>query len=158
MANLEKQNEKLEKQNQKLKKKNKRGGTVILILILIIVILAAVIFLFDPLGFGNGMGILKGGSASGEAGGNSSVTTTAPEQTSAVNEQTAPAPVTVEIRVSGATYLMDGAETTVDDIVAAAKNVSGEVIVKITDDSATANAMDALTAALEKDSIQYTIG
>lgn len=158
MADLEKKNEKLEKQNKKLRKKNKKGGALILVLILIIVLLLAIIFLFDPLGFGNGMGILKGGSASGESGGNSSVTTTTPEQTAEVTEAAAPAPTTLDVKVSGATYLLDGAESTAADIVAAAQAVSGEVIVQITDDSATANAMDALTKELESNSIQYTIG
>lgn len=153
MADTEKKNE-----NNRSGKKSRKGGIIILILILIIVLLLAAIFLFDPFNFGNGMGILKGSTASGESGGNSSVTTTAPEQTPAVTEDAAPAVTTIEVRVSGATYLYNGAESAVDDIVSAAKASGGEVIVQITDDSATANAMDALTKELEANSIQYTIG
>ena len=151
---LEKQNEKLEKQNKKLKKKTKKGGVIILILLLIILILFAIIFLFDPLGFGNGMGILKGGNASGTTGG-----TAAPAQTTTAAQVTdaAPAPTYINVKVSGATYLLDGAESTVEDITAAAKAASGDVLVQITDDSATANAMDALIAALDKESLKYTI-
>lgn len=156
MANLEKQNQKLEKQNKKLKKKNKKGGVIILILLLIILILFAIIFLFDPLGFGNGMGILKGGNASGTTGGTEAPAATA-TAAAEITEAAAPAPTYINVRVSGATYLLDGAESTVEDITAAAKAASGEVLVQITDDSATANAMDALIAALDKEAIKYTV-
>lgn len=155
----EKQNQKLEKQNKKLKKKNKRGGLVILILLLIIVILLAVIFLFDPFGFGNGMGILKGGSSSAASGGSgaAAATTTA----AAVQTETtpaAPAPAYVDVKVSGGTLLYNGAEATAEDIAAAAlASSSGDVLVRITDDSATQNAMETLTAVLDASGIKYTI-
>lgn len=150
--NLEKQNEKLEKQNKKLKKKNRKGALVIFILLLIILLLFAIIFLFDPFGFGNGMGILKGGTTQAAAASNPASTT------AAVTEAAAPAPTYIDVKVSGGTLVCNGEESTPDSIVTAARAVTGDVEVRITDDSATANAMDALTAALDAASIKYTIG
>ena len=151
---LEKQNQKLEKQNAKLKKKNKRGGIIILILLLIILILFAIVFLFDPLGFGHGMGILKGNSTSAAADGTSpAASVTAQTDTTAAE----PAPTYIDVKVSGGTLLYNGAESTADEIAAAAKAVSGDVLVRITDDSATMNSMAGLTAALDAAGIKYTI-
>ena len=158
--NTDRHNEKLEQQNRQLKKKNKRGGKVILILLLIILVLAAAIFLFDPLGFGNGMGILINGGASGSGSGSA-----APAQTTqqTYEAEVTAAPVTeptvtnINVTISGATYMYNGAEATVDDIIAAATDAEGEVIVKIRNDSATANAMDELIAELDKNTLPYTI-
>ena len=150
-TDYEKKNAKLEKQNTKLKKKNKRGALVIFILLLIILILFAIVFLFDPLGFGNGMGILKNGNTQAAAASPASTTT------AAVTEAAAPAPTYIDVKVSGATLVCNGEESTPDSIVTAAKAISGDVEVRITDDSATANAMDALTAALDAAGIKYTI-
>ena len=149
-TDYEKKNAKLEKQNTKLKKKNKRGALVIFILLLIILILFAIVFLFDPLGFGNGMGILKNGNTQAAAA--SPAATTA-----AVTEAAIPAPTYIDVKVSGATLVCNGEESTPDSIVTAAKAVSGDVEVRITDDSATANAMDALTSALDTAGVKYTI-
>lgn len=156
--NTDKHNEKLEHQNKKLKKKNRRSGKIILILLLIILILAAVIFLFDPLGFGNGMGILNnGGSGSGSAAPAQTEQQTSEEAAVTAPPAEEPTVTNIGVTISGATYIYNGSESSVADIIAAATAAEGEVIVKITDDSATANAMDALTAELDKNTIPYII-
>ncbi len=149
----EKQNQKLEKQNKKLKKKTRRGALVILILLLIIGILLAVMFLFDPLGFGNGMGILRNGTSASASGGSTAAVTAAPDVTAA----TEPAPTYIDVKVSGGTLICNGAESTAEEIASAAKAVTGDVLVRITDDSATQNAMEGLISALDTAGIKYTI-
>lgn len=148
---LEKANKTLEKQNKKLKKKNKRGGVVILVLLLIIVLLFLAVFLFDPLGFGNGMGILLN-DKTGDA---PQLELETASQTEEVQE--APAVANVNVTVSGKTYLLEGTEAAVDDIISSAKAAEGDVLVRITNDSATANAMQALLDALDENKISYTM-
>ncbi len=153
---LEKQNDKLEKQNKKLKKKNKAGGNVIIFLLIVIALLAAVMFLFDPFGFGLGAPFAIGGT------GGSAAPAAAPAQTtaSAVTEAAvteAPEPDYIEVTVSGATYLYEGSEKTAAEIadICAGK---GKGKVRVNDDSATQNAIDELTAALKEKSIELLIG
>lgn len=149
-SKLETQNSKLEKQNKKLKKKNKAGGKIILFLLLIIVILAAVMFFLDPFGWGIGPNA-KGNGGSGAA--------EAPAQTTEAAETTAqqPTQVYIDVTVSGATIMFGSAESTADDVIKAAKDIGGDVIVNIHDDNATKNAMDALTAALDAEKIAFFI-
>lgn len=146
---LEKQNQKLEKKNKKLGKKNKRGGIIIMILILIIVLLCLAVFLFDPLGFGNGMGILLNDKTGDHP--QLQLETTASVQ----NEAADPEINYIDVTVSGGTYLVGGAEKSVDDIVNTAQNTENAVV-RITDNDATVNAMQALTDALRSSGTAYS--
>lgn len=153
---LERQNNKLEKQNKKLKKKNRTGGKVILFLLIIIALLAAVMFLFDPFGFGLGAPFALGTNS----GGSASPATTTAQTTAAVTEEAvteAPEPDYIEVTVSGSTYLFDGSEKTAAEIADICAD-KGKSKVRVTDDSATQNAIDELTAALKEKSIELIIG
>ena len=155
---LERSNEKLEKQNRKLKKKNKTGGKIILFLLLIILIFAAVVFFLDPFGWGFNYNSLTGGNSNSSG---SAQTQAVTEPTSAATEdapaETEPHVTVISVTVSGSTYLLDSAEASVDKIVKYASELNSDVIVEVKDDSATKNAMDALTAALEAAKISYTV-
>ena len=148
---LDKQNQKLEKQNKKLKKKNKTGGKVIIFLLIVIALLLAVMFLFDPFGFGLGAPFAVGGSgSSGGSGGAApaaaSADTSAAETEAAETE--APEPDFIEVTVSGSTYLYEGEEKTADEIAKICSD-AGKSTVIIIDDSATQNAIDELHAATD---------
>lgn len=146
---LEKANKVLEKQNKKLKKKNKKAGVIILVLLLILALLFLVVFLFDPLGFGNGMGILLNDKTGDQR--------QLPLETAASTEEqpTEPEINYIDVTVSGSTYLIGKDEKTVDDIVKTAQDTENSVV-RIKDDDATVNAMQALTDALEAQSIAYS--
>jgi hypothetical protein len=157
MANdYEKENKKLEKQNAKLKKKSRRGGKIILFLLFIIAILAALIFFFDPFGFGIGPNASHNG---GGTAATPSATTAATEGSEAAPEATTEpehAVMSLDVTVKGATYLIDGKEVTADKIVDDF-SASDKTLVSITDDSATQNAMDDLKKALDAAKIPYSI-
>lgn len=72
-------------------------------------------------------------------------------------ETTEAAPVYADVKVSGSTYMYDGSESDTDALIEAVKKLDGDVIVRITDDSATQNAMEELKQALDKNDIAYII-
>lgn len=154
--NYEKENKKLEKQNEKLKKKNKAGGKFILFLLLIIAILAAVIFFFDPFGFGIGPNARQNG------GGNAAVPAVTTADTAQAETEAVPADPTLaefKVTVSGATYLLeDNTETTVEKIVSLFSESDSKTLVRIIDGNATQNAMEDLKKALDAEKIPYAIG
>ena len=53
--------------------------------------------------------------------------------------------------------MYDGSESDTDALIEAVKKLDGDVIVRITDDSATQNAMEELKQALDKNDIDYII-
>ena len=153
--NIEKENRKLEKQNTKLKKRNKAGGRFILVLLLVIALLAAVIFFFDPFGFGIGPNANQQGGGSSPA---PAATTTAAETTAAPEEPVDPTIFEFRVTVSGATYLLDdNTETTADEIAELFTASDAKTLVKITDDSATQNAIEDLKKVLDEKNIPYEI-
>lgn len=72
-------------------------------------------------------------------------------------ETTEAAPVYADVKVSGSTYTYDGQEADAEALVESIKKLDGEVIVRITDDSATQNAMEALKGVFDKNNIAYII-
>lgn len=153
---LDKQNQKLEKQNKKLKKKNKTGGKVIIFLLIVIALLLAVMFLFDPFGFGLGAPFAIGGTGGSAAPAAAPAQTTASAVTEA-EETEPPEPDFIEVTVSGATYLYEGSEKTADEIAGICAE-KGRSKVVVNDDSATQNAIDELSAALKAKNIELLIG
>lgn len=146
---LEKQNQKLEKKNKKLGKKNKRGGIIIMILILIIVLLCLAVFLFDPLGFGNGMGILL----NDKTGDRPQLKL---ETTASVQDEAAEPEINyIDVKVSDKKYFIGNEEKTVGDIVGIAQNTENAVV-RIKDDNAVENTMQTLITTLQSSGIAYS--
>lgn len=123
------------------------------------VILAA-LALLNKMGFGPDLGL---GKVSDEKP--SSDTSQVQEITTAADtteaetepETTEAAPVYADVKVSGSTYTYDGQEADAEALVESIKKLDGEVIVRITDDSATQNAMEALKGVFDKNNIAYII-
>ena len=130
----------LEKQRQKQKKKKKKK---LLGIMLIVIIIAALILIMQYLGLGEGSGDGKDVSASSNE---ASVTTT----TTAVPKEF------YDIKVSGSTYIIDERVVDLKSLVSTVKLMSDNVIVRITDDNATKNAMDDLKKALTDDGREFT--
>lgn len=137
-----------QKKNQKKKKKKKLFTGII-----IIVIIVAVLLLMKYLGIGFGGGKGDGGE---ESSANASVSSAADETTTTTTTTAAPKEY-ISIKVSGSTYIYNGVETSVEDFIGNVKLMNDNVVVSITDDNATQNAMDALTKALETEEREYLI-
>ena len=132
----------LEKQRQKQKKKKKKK---LLGIMLIVIIIAALILIMQYLGLGLGGGKGEGKDVSASSN-ESSVTTT----TTAVPKEF------YDIKVSGSTYIIDERVVDLKSLVSTVKLMSDNVIVRITDDNATKNAMDDLKKALTDDGREFT--
>lgn len=134
----------LEKQRQKQKKKKKKK---LLGIMLIVIIIAALILIMQYLGLGGGKGEGSGDGKDVSASSNeASVTTTT---TAAPKEF-------YDIKVSGSTYIIDERVVDLKSLVSTVKLMSDNVIVRITDDNATKNAMDELKKALTDDGREFT--
>lgn len=134
----------LEKQRQKQKKKKKKK---LLGIMLIVIIIAALILIMQYLGLGLGGGKGSGDGKDVSASSNeASVTTT----TTAVPKEF------YDIKVSGSTYIIDERVVDLKSLVSTVKLMSDNVIVRITDDNATKNAMDELKKALTDDGREFT--
>ena len=87
-----------------------------------------------------------------------SATTTAAETTAAPEEPVDPTIFEFRVTVSGATYLLDdNTETTADEIAELFTASDAKTLVKITDDSATQNAIEDLKKVLDEKNIPYEI-
>lgn len=140
-----------EKQRKNQKKKKKKN---FITLLLIVVFIIAVILLMNYLGLGFGGGKGEGGESSADSQTSSSAEdkeTTTTTTTEAVPKEY------IGIKVSGSTYIYQGSEVTVENIAETVRLMTDNVVVVITDDNATQNAMDALTAAFEADHREYLI-
>ncbi len=140
-----------QKKNQK-KKKKKRLVT----LLFVIIFIAAVILLMRYLGIGFGGGKGEGGESSGS---DKSVSSSVSDESQTSSQTTTPAVPKeyIGIKVSGSTYLYQGSEITLDNLTETIRLMSDNVVVLITDDNATKNAMDALTSAFDKTKREYLI-
>ena len=132
----------LEKQRQKQKKKKKKK---LLGIMLIVIIIAALILIMQylGLGLGGGKGDGKDVSASSNEASVTTTTTAAPKEF-------------YDIKVSGSTYIIDERVVDLKSLVSTVKLMSDNVIVRITDDNATKNAMDDLKKALTDDGREFT--
>lgn len=145
------------------KENNKKGSVLGIIAVILLVIAIALILLglFGGIGFGNGDGTGTGSgngveSSVAENSGNQEdgAESSEAEETEPPTEEeteTEPEVIYIDVTVSGSSYLMDDSETTIDDITKAAENAA----VRITDDSAVADAMDALISALDGAGISH---
>lgn len=149
-------------ENQEKKKK-----TDFVSVLAVIMLIIAIIMIIAALGFGGGSG---NGDGSGNSGTNISESTdnqedsgetpekeiSATEESSAEESETEVSPeklIYIQVTVSGNTYVMDDAETTLDAVI---ESASGDnIVVRITDDNAVADAMDSLISALDEKGIQY---
>ncbi|MCM1314877.1 MAG: hypothetical protein NC040_08480 [Muribaculaceae bacterium] len=154
--------------SKKNEQNNKKGNAfaIIAVILLIIAIALILIGLFGGLGFGNGSG---NGTEIGTGSGNtSSIENSVSEnsespanilessesaETETTTEKTEPEVNYIDVTVSGSSYLMNGKETTLDEITQSAGNKN--TIVRITDDNAIADSMDALVSALDGAEISH---
>ena len=126
----------------------RRGGKIILLLLIIIILLLVIILLMSLAGFGPGAGLFGKGSGDGSA---------QTSQSQSAEQNSEQGPVYAEIKVSGGTILMDGSEISASDAADKAKSLGSDVIVRITDDNATQNAVEELKSALDSAGLAYTI-
>ncbi len=138
----------IEKRRKNQKKKKKKN---LITLLLVIVFIAAIILILNYLGLGFGGGKGEGGESSvNSASGISSEAETTTTTTAVPKEF-------VSIKVSGSTYIYQGSEITIENLRENIRLMSDNVVVMITDDNATQNAMDDLTAVFEADGREYAI-
>lgn len=135
----------LEKQRQKQKKKKKKK---LLSVMLIVIIIAALILIMQYLGLGLGGG-------KGEGSGDGKDVSASSNEASVTTTTTAPKEF-YDIKVSGSTYIIDERVVDLKSLVSTVKLMSDNVIVRITDDNATKNAMDELKKALTDDGREFT--
>ena len=153
--------------SKKNENNTKKGNalTVVVVIVLIIAIALILLGLFGKgFGFGNGngdgtgTGVSDSAESSENSGGQADVTETSAvtEQiTTTTTESTEPEASYMDVTVSGGAFLIDGAEVMIDEIKYSAEN--GNVIVRITDDNAIADSMDALVSALDTAGLQYVL-
>lgn len=129
-------------EEHKEKRKKKRGGKLLLLLILFI--LLVILWMINHFKFGFG--------GDGDDGKNSSDSTTASQQQTTEDEDTVK---TVEVKVSGDKYYIDGSESEFDSIIPSL--VTDEsIVVAIIDDNASVNAMEALHKVLKENKIDFS--
>lgn len=134
----------LEKQKQKQKKKNRKR---LFGLLMIIIILVVLLLIMQYLGLGLGGG-------KGEGSGNASETNS---KATEITTTTAEIPKEFyDIKVSGSTYIVNEKVVELSDFISEFSFWKDNVIVRITDDNATKNAMDDLKKALEDGGREYT--
>lgn len=138
----------LERENKKLKKKRKKR---LLGLVAVIIIALAIILLLSYLGLGLGGGKGNGGAES------VSESSSVAETTVSTTVTTEAPKILVDIKVSGSTYIYDGQEISLDDFKAKLATMNDNVVISITDDNATANAMTDLEEMLDSEGRQFTI-
>ena len=135
----------LESKEKKEKKKKKKR---LLFLIIILLLLAALLAILNWLGLGLGGGKGAGGDGSGndEATPSSSVAAVESEED----------PEYFDVKVSGSSYIMnENSVVDLDTIVDSVKGLKDNYIVRITNDNATANAIDDLKSKLEDEGRKY---
>lgn len=152
------------KKNEQNNSKKGSAFGIIAVILLIIAIALILLGLFGGFGLGKGSGdgdgtgtgtsdsVESSVSENSESQGNVSESQEVTEQET-TTEATEPEVNYMDVTVSGSAYLIDGAEVTIDDIKYSAEN--GNVIVRITDDNAIADSMDALVSALDNAGISY---
>lgn len=140
----------IEKRKKNQKKKKKKN---FITLLLVIAFVAAVILLMKYLGLGFGGGNGEGGDSSA----NSTSGISSEAETTTMTTTPVEPKEFVGIKVSGSTYIYQGSEITIENFRETVRLMSDNVVVMITDDNATQNAMDALTAVFEADGREYAI-
>ncbi len=129
-------------EKHKEKRRGKKRGRLLLLLILFIMLV--ILWMLNHFKFGFG--------GDGDDGKNSSDSTTASQQQTTEDEDTVK---TVEVKVSGDKYYIDGSESEFDSIIPSL--VTDEsIVVAIIDDDASVNAMEALHKVLKENKIDFS--
>lgn len=130
------------------KEKKGSGGLIFILLLIIIIIIALILFLGGGFGFGSG-GNGFGNDAVQVEGSISDTETGTTASVSEINY--------VDVTVSGSSYLYQNNSYDLAGLIDAVKAIEGDIEIHITlDDTATANAYDDLTAALDENGIPYS--
>ena len=129
----------LERKNKKLKKKKKRRLLLLLLLLLLLGGGGLLMGMFGLLpGFGD--------SSSGSDSASSSTASSSAAETTTTTE--AEPTIYVDIKVSGSSYIYEGTVKTLEEVKSTITTMKDNVVVRITDDNATKNAMDNLKSML----------
>ena len=137
---------------------NKKSNFIHILVVLLLII--AILMIIASLGFGGGSG--NGNSGSGSSSGSNFIENTvsdseqesSSEETETVPEETTESVKYIDITVSENTYNINGTEKSIDDIISTAKN-DKNTVVRIKDDNAVVDTMDALISALSENNISY---
>ena len=133
----------------KNKDKSRKRKRKLLGIMLIVIIIAALILIMQYLGLGLGGG-------KGEGSGDGKDVSASSNEASVTTTTTAAPKEFYDIKVSGSTYIIDERVVDLKSLVSTVKLMSDNVIVRITDDNATKNAMDELKKALTDDGREFT--
>jgi len=122
-------------------------------------LIAGLIFLNGKgLGFGNGFGLLGQNSGSGSSAVESSVAESSEEsseEASSAAETTVEEKTYVDVTVKGNEYLYQNNTIELTALTDELKKLGADITVRITDESASKNAYDDLTAALDDAKLAY---
>lgn len=147
--------------SEKNEKKKSKFLPVLVVLLLIIAILMIIASLGFGGGFGSGNGNGDGGNSKissensvADSADNDNISETDETTTEVLPKETTETIRYMEITVSGDTYFMNDNEKTLDAFISLASD-SENIVVKIIDDNAVADAMESLISALENNNIQY---
>lgn len=161
VENMYKKDAEKRKKNQKKKKKNK-----LITLIIVILMILGILFLLNYLGFGFGLGKGEGGGENNETQDKSvSVEDAAVSQEESVESQEDSAQSQeqnlviefVDITVAGSAYICDGNVTELEAFIGTVGKMNDNVVVRITDDNATQNAMEDLQNALDENGRKFVV-
>ncbi len=142
----------LERQNKKLKKRKKKR---LLALLLILLLLGSIGLMLGLMGLLPGMG--DDGSGSGDSK-SSSASSAADSSSEAETTTTTAVPAVYDdVKVSGSTYIYQSQVKTLEEIKTIISNMKENVVIRITDDNATKNAMDNLTNMLSDSKRSYSL-
>lgn len=128
---------------------------ILVVLILIAAIVVFLLFRFGLFGFGSGTG--DGDSGTSVSSAAESESQTEPEIETEPIETTVEEKVYVEVTVKENEYLYQNSTMELDALTDALGQLDGEIIVRITDENASKQAVDALTAELDASATAYEI-
>lgn len=148
-----------------MSEKNEKKKSKFLPVLVVLLLIIAILMIIASLGFGGGFGSGNGNSDGGnskissensvdDSSDNDNISETDETTTELLPEETTETIRYMEITVSGDTYFMNDNEKTLDAFISLASD-SENIVVKIIDDNAVADAMESLISALENNNIQY---
>lgn len=158
VENMYRKDAEKQRKNQKKKKKNN-----LITLIILLLIVAGVLFLMNYLGIGFGAG--KGGDGDDEGTADRGITAEDPDKEENVDEaKVETEPVSseetveyVDITVAGSAFIYNNNVTELEAFLETVDKMNDKVVVRISDDNATQNAMEDLKAALDEKGRNYII-
>lgn len=127
----------------------KRGGGCLLLIIILLILIIIALMLLNYFGIFGGKSGTDSGDGDGPSASQSSVIDKEVEESSQEQQY-------ADITVSGDNYIFDNSNSQLTDIVKAVKDMDSSVLVRITDQNASFNAMDDLKKALDEAGISYS--